>query len=513
MEIDNKMIQTCPHNVLSYSEKKNKVKTLKNIKKNHLSINNSKKITKNKLKDNEGQEIIRLQHGTIIGKLYKKTNETEWAAQNKAIKEKPTSDFEIKQILRRYKFNKEKLSIGFTNEYLNLLSELLYSKINGYSKERLKLSNYRKFLSKNYNKNNKKYFDDFNGQLNKTYNNFRKHNFKYQMAHSPINTLNKNTFKRNEINENFHLKTLNNNSKKNKYKLNSNLETISPNFFINNSNNKTLTLFNKNINGNLRKINYKMNNIGVLNYSNKKNNNTNSINTSYKKDDDFNLYKSRPNTIYDKINNNYLNLFNNNNISKNVNINLSDINENKNINKAKIPQNNSINKNKGPNTSIKPLCKSNSFNNSKDLKNKNKNNKNKLFDNNYKNEDDIYFEKEKEENIFLIEGKRDKYEDYLKNKFNFFDDMENKQTQYINEIKKRSYKIFDNKNIEIKNNHKYILQYIQKVIRGKNGKTESNKKNKFYDFYQKKNNIESLNKLRLKPNTKNILKNLKKVIK
>ena len=130
----------------------------------------------------------------------------------------------------------------------------------------------------------------------------------------------------------------------------------------------------------------------------------------------------------------------------------------------------------------------------------------------YKNERDIYFEKEKELDEFLASGDKDKYEDYLKDKFGFYEDMEDKQTQYLYEIKKRNVTIFNNRNIEIQNNRRRVENYLSKLSRGRE-RIEREKKYKIHDLFKHNYTNHELNKIKLNNNSKKLLKNLKYVLK
>ena len=451
---NNKIIQTSPPRLISYSEKRRKSTKLKTIK--DINLSNNKYNTNIKTKqDKEENRIINLQTGGIKGKLYKKTNETEWAAQNRAIKEKSTSNYEIKQILKRYNYNKGKLKLGFTNEYINILTELLHSGKRDYSKERLKLSKNRLHI----NKNSKEYKDFINSYNNLYLNKFDNNNFinnninqKIMIASSPIKN---NNFIINE----------------DKYNIKS------PNLL-----NKTIILNNKIILEKINNIN-QSNNININNntYSNFHNN-------------IYNIKYNRLNTDKFKSNNIYLKL-------KELDL-LNNTNRNSN--------NNALN------LSNKSLDKVNSLNNSNYLKSvkRNKNNSpKKKCKTVYKNERDIYFEKEKEEDEFILSGDKDKYETYLKNKFDFFEDMKDKQTQYIYEIKKRNMTIFNNKNIEMKNNHINALNYLKKMSRANDIKLENQKKYNIHDLFKEKYTKAQISKFILNNKSKKIMKNLKYILK
>ena len=451
---NNKIIQTSPPRLISYSEKRRKSTKLKTIK--DINLSNNKYNTNIKTKqDKEENRIINLQTGGIKGKLYKKTNETEWAAQNRAIKEKSTSNYEIKQILKRYNYNKGKLKLGFTNEYINILTELLHSGKRDYSKERLKLSKNRLHI----NKNSKEYKDFINSYNNLYLNKFDNNNF---------------------INNNINQKIMIGSSpiKNNNFIINEDKYNIkSPNLL-----NKTIILNNKIILEKINNIN-QSNNININNntYSNFHNN-------------IYNIKYNRLNTDKFKSNNIYLKL-------KELDL-LNNTNRNSN--------NNALN------LSNKSLDKVNSLNNSNYLKSvkRNKNNSpKKKCKTVYKNERDIYFEKEKEEDEFILSGDKDKYETYLKNKFDFFEDMKDKQTQYIYEIKKRNMTIFNNKNIEMKNNHINALNYLKKMSRANDIKLENQKKYNIHDLFKEKYTKAQISKFILNNKSIKIMKNLKYILK
>ena len=451
---NNKKIQTSPPRLISYSEKRRKSTKLKTIK--DINLSNNKYNTNIKTKqDKEENRIINLQTGGIKGKLYKKTNETEWAAQNRAIKEKSTSNYEIKQILKRYNYNKGKLKLGFTNEYINILTELLHSGKRDYSKERLKLSKNRLHI----NKNSKEYKDFINSYNNLYLNKFDNNNF---------------------INNNINQKIMIGSSpiKNNNFIINEDKYNIkSPNLL-----NKTIILNNKIILEKINNIN-QSNNININNntYSNFHNN-------------IYNIKYNRLNTDKFKSNNIYLKL-------KELDL-LNNTNRN--------------NNNNALNLSNKSLDKVNSLNNSNYLKSvkRNKNNSpKKKCKTVYKNERDIYFEKEKEEDEFILSGDKDKYETYLKNKFDFFEDMKDKQTQYMYEIKKRNMTIFNNKNIEMKNNHINALNYLKKMSRANDIKLENQKKYNIHDLFKEKYTKAQISKFILNNKSKKIMKNLKYILK
>lgn len=503
MEND-KIIQTSPPRLYSYTDKRNKNrsrnKTLKSTKKYNLFIKTDIGAN-NKVQDiKEEDGVIKLQSGTIIGKLYKKTNETEWSTQNRAIKEKSESNYETNLILKRYKLNKGKLNFGFDNEYIDLLTELLYSKKkenSNYSKERLRLYNYRI----NLDKKNKKDFNDYH---------IIKDNLRQKMAVSALTSPNKNS--------NIHFKTFYSNYRRNQLKDNSyNLCRISANI------NKTISLNN-------RKNNFKLKSKSSFNERNKINNHLTLLNSLYKRNNDFyfnnnNISNLKYNNLNinkyqkeNKSNNNYLNLFNIPDSLKKINNNNNYIEEKININKSKILKDIDENSNKA----IKSLDKNNSCDNSNDSKQINNDITNRNSQRHptkkktkiYKNEKDIYFEKEKEEDEFLASGDRDKYEDYLKNKFGFYEDVDDKQTQYIYEIKKRNAKLFNNKDVEMKNDNQRALNYLNKIFRIKK-EEHSNVHHEYtiHDIFKEKYSKAAINKLRINNNSKNIMKKLKIALK
>ena len=414
------------------------------------------------------------------------------------------SNFEIKEILKRYQLNMEKLSNGFSNEYIDLLTDFLYSKKKGYSKERLKLSDYRVYLSKHNEKSQMNYIEGFNNYINKSYNN--KYNNK--IAISEFGTPSRNKFKKNKK----FLKSLYN---INKYKL-KNRNSPNNNHFYNS---RIMTNYKSN------KINHKMNTFNMINEL-----------SNIKKTNYVNLYKNiktvkcrNLNNLDSKIsdilnNKNHLNSFNNT-ISNLTNI----------INKKSKDFNNILTKdqnimmNRYSNYNNKSINKTNSFENinySKEqninsVKEENKQNiiekietekneflgVNEIKDNNF-NED----LEQKEE--FLESGDKDKYETYLKNKFDFYEDLEERQEKNIYEIKKMHLKIFKQKDIEMKNNQKFKLNYIKKISNDKKEeKTDSQKVYNIHDLFKEKLNKSLLKKIKLYQNNRNIFKNLKTIIK
>ena len=258
MDCSDKITQTNSIYALSYSEKNNKF-NIKNNGKNYLSLQiYSRKKSKDKLKDNQGKD--ELKNENIFNKLYIKSIEKEISSPSKASQARDISNFEIKEILKRYQLNMAKLSNGFSNEYIDLLTEFLHSKKKGYSKERLKLSDYRRYLAKHKKKSQMNYIEGFNNYINKTYNN--KYNNK--IAIFEFFTPNKNKLKKNK-------QFLNSFSNINKYKLRNRNSPNNNNFY----NSRIMTNFES------RKINYKMNAFNMINELN------NSRKTNY-----VNLYKN-----------------------------------------------------------------------------------------------------------------------------------------------------------------------------------------------------------------------------
>lgn len=466
---NNKIIQTTPPRLKIYSEQKIGNKPIKRIRDYKISSNiYPKKNLNNKAKETEENEVIKLQSGAVIGKLYKKTNETEWAAQNRAIKEKNQSNYEVNQIIKRYNFHKGKLKYGYSNDYINLLTELLHSRRREYSKERLQLSKYRINLCKNKKKGYDNYLNTINNKINNSEN--KKDYFNRKMTFSAITSPKQySQFKSKDFYEKMYLKTF--------YNINGNNNEE--------KNNKTLNLIkNKKI---FNKINnYKKNTIESLNRDFKNNNKIFYENLKTKNINNLDKNENESSKIYLKILNQPNSL---KNINKMIEINSSN---------NSIDKSNSLNNTKNVN----------SFTTNKITK-KNSPKKYKVV---YQNERDIYFEKENEEDEFLVSGNKDQYENYLKNKFDFYEDMEDKQTQYIYEIKKRNTTLFNyNKNIEVKNNHKSAINYISKIYREKKEKGFDipNKGYKIHDIFKENYTKEELRNMRLNHRSKNFLKTLK----
>lgn len=511
----NKKIQTSPPRLYSYSEKRNRNrnKTLNNIKKHNL-LNNTDNFRNNKKKEKKGEDnLIKLQNGKIIGKLYKKTNETEWETQNRGIKEKNKnqSNYEINLIFERYKCNEGKLNFLLNNKYINLLSELLYSKNNenySYPKERLKLYNFRINLSKKNKKEFNNILDIYSNNLNKSDNNTV--SIPYKKGDN------------NNLKEKIYFKTF---YKSNKFFIRDNYNYLFRNS-ANNNNSKSMRLLNKKINTNHTKIYDELKNIDGSQEPDKTNNNLILLSSLHKRNR-FNKnrkslkYNNLNNIKYHKENNNesnhiYLQLFNNPNELKKKN-NIND------YLREKICLNNKKGSlkdiDKFSNKSINSLDKSNTFNFPNDLKNVNNGTSSKSSRNNtpkqkqkkYKNERDIYFEKENEEDEFLAFGDKDKYEYYLKNKYGFYEDIQDKQTQYIYEIKKRNIKLFNNKNITKKNFHKYSFDKISKIKNNEN----SNFKHGYtiHDIFKEKFTRNTVNKIKLNHKSQKLIKKLKIALK
>lgn len=128
--------------------------------------------------------------------------------------------------------------------------------------------------------------------------------------------------------------------------------------------------------------------------------------------------------------------------------------------------------------------------------------------------DNIYNEDLEQKEEFLESGDKDKYETYLKNKFDFYEDLEDRQEKTIHEIKKKHLKIFKQKDIEMKNNQKFKLNYIKKISNDKKEeKTDSQKVYNIHDLFKEKFNKSLLKKIKLYQNNRNIFKNLKTIIK
>ena len=117
----------------------------------YLGHTYTKQFTPVKKRIIDDEKLIRLETGKIVGHLYRKTNETEWAIQSKATKANLVSEskYQTKLIFKRFKFNKNKKILGYTDEYINILTDLLSSKKHSaYPKERLNLVNFREKIFK-----------------------------------------------------------------------------------------------------------------------------------------------------------------------------------------------------------------------------------------------------------------------------------------------------------------------------------------------------------------------------
>ena len=77
----------------------------------------------------------------------------DWRIENKAVKEyiPQESKYNFKQIIKNFKLNKEQLSNGFSNKYMDIFTDLLFkSKKKPYSKKRLCLIDFRKKILKHH---------------------------------------------------------------------------------------------------------------------------------------------------------------------------------------------------------------------------------------------------------------------------------------------------------------------------------------------------------------------------
>jgi len=511
MEYTDKMTQTNSNCALSYSEKINKFQTIKNIRKNNLSLQiYSRKKYKDKLKDNRGKD--ELQNENIFNKLYIKSIGKELTSPSKSLHTRDFSNFEIKEIMKRYQLNMEKLSNGFSNDYIDLLTDFLYSKKKGYSKERLKLSDYRIYLTKHNKKSQINFIEGFNNYTNKSYNN--KYNNKLVISENV--SPNRNKFQKNK-------KFLNYLYNIHKYKLRNRNSPNDNNFYnsriMTNYRSRKINKFNENneLNDNI-KTNYVnlYKNIKIVKFRN--------LNKLYSNNDDILNIKNHLNSNNNTISN-LANTINNN--SKDLNI---IINKDKNNNKD---NNNDVSKiviNKYSSYSNKSINKTNSSENIYYCKTQNNNiekgeNRNN-FDEKFEEEknvflgineikNSIYKEDLERKEEFLESGDKDKYEAYLKNRFNFYEDLEDRQEKNLNEIKKKHLNIFKHKNIEMKNNiQKFKLNYIKKISNDKKEeKTNSHKVYNIHDLFKEKLNKSLLKKIKLLQNNRDIFKNLKTIIK
>ena len=504
MDCTDKITQTNSIYTLSYSEKNNKFKTIQNIEKNNLSLQTySRKKSKDKLKDNQGKD--ELKNENIFNKLYIKSIGKEIASPSKASQARDISNFEIKEILKRYQLNMEKLSNGFSNEYIDLLTEFLYSKKKGYSKKRLKLSDYRRYLAKHNKKSQMNYIEGFNNYINKTYNN--KYNNK--IAIYEFFTPNRNKLKKNKP-------FFNSFYNKNKYKLRNSNSPNNNNFY----NNRIMTNYE------IRKINYKMNAFNMINE-------LNNCRKNY-----MNLYKNIRTIKCRNIKNFYTNngeILNNKNHLNSFNNTISNLTnainkKSKNLNKDNDNDLSKIMMNRYSSNNIKSINKTNLFENiyyskaqnnniEKEENRKNSDEKNEKDKNAFLGvneiKDNIYHEDLEKKEEFLESGDKDKYETYLKNKFAFYEDLEDRQEKNIYEIKRRHLKIFKPQDIEMNNNiQKIKLNFIKKISNDKKKeKTDSHKTYNIHDLFKEKLNKSLLKKIKLNQNSKKIFKNLKTILK
>ena len=384
-----------------------------------------KQFTPVKNRINNDEKLIRLETGKIVGHLYRKTNETEWAIQNKATKANYSeSKYQTKLILKRYRFNKTKKILGYTNEYINLFTELLASKNHsGYPKERLNLVNYRERVLKQNKKQSYNNFFNLNDNASvkgknlfsdkRLYPNSIKKQKDEFYNYSPNSMI----FKK--------LKAKLRRNKKN------NLRTFK-NFYSD---------YNKNSPSN------ELTNFSYTNYNDKDSKNDQIKKIKYKS-----LTKSKINKLF---------FVNNTNSNKYV-----------------------------------------------------MTTGNKKFNQNVDDEDIFHDEEEKlnKEEQFIINGDKDEYEKYLKEKYGFFENKNDKRLQYIKEAKQRYLLVFkNNKVIEKKNSHKITEEYFRKISREKRNlqNPELNKKSySIHEIFREPLTKKEINNIKLNHNSKNLLRKI-----
>ena len=101
------------------------------------------------------QKLIRLNSDEIKSHLFKPNKLKVWRVEKKTKKKyiPQESKYNLKQIVKNFKLNREQLSHGYSNKYINLFTNLLYEKnIKKYAQKRLSLVDFRKkILKKNLN--------------------------------------------------------------------------------------------------------------------------------------------------------------------------------------------------------------------------------------------------------------------------------------------------------------------------------------------------------------------------
>ena len=97
------------------------------------------------------EKLLKLSNDKLDHAIMKANKFKVWRVENKAIKKYIPQDskYRLKQIIKNYKLNKEQLSHGYSNKYINLFTDLLYENKTGkYAKRRLSLIDFRKKILK-----------------------------------------------------------------------------------------------------------------------------------------------------------------------------------------------------------------------------------------------------------------------------------------------------------------------------------------------------------------------------
>jgi len=98
------------------------------------------------------EQLLRLNSNEIKNSIFKPTKLKAWRVENKAIKKYVPQDskYNLKQIVKKFKLNREQLLHGYSNKYINLFTDLLYENNlkKKYPKKRLSLIDFRKKVLK-----------------------------------------------------------------------------------------------------------------------------------------------------------------------------------------------------------------------------------------------------------------------------------------------------------------------------------------------------------------------------
>ena len=98
------------------------------------------------------QKLIKLHSDEIKNHLFKPNNNLKvWRVENKIIKKyvPQESRYNLKQIIKNFKLNREQFLHGYSNKYIDLFTNLLNDKnVKKYSTKRLSLVDFRKKILK-----------------------------------------------------------------------------------------------------------------------------------------------------------------------------------------------------------------------------------------------------------------------------------------------------------------------------------------------------------------------------